>query len=56
MPVEDGFPLIGKLREKDAEDERLTPAVALTAHARVDDRMRALSAGFNIFSPKARRA
>jgi signal transduction histidine kinase/CheY-like chemotaxis protein len=52
MPGEDGFSLIGKLRELEVEDSRLTPALALTAHARVDDRVRALSVGFNMFVPK----
>jgi signal transduction histidine kinase/CheY-like chemotaxis protein len=52
MPDEDGYSLIGKLREMDAKSGRQTPAVALTAYVRVEDRVRALSAGFNMFVPK----
>jgi len=32
--------------------ERQTPAVALTSHVSIEDRARALSAGFNMFVPK----
>ncbi|HEV7374246.1 MAG TPA: ATP-binding protein [Pyrinomonadaceae bacterium] len=52
MPDEDGYSLIGKLRAMDAKSGRQTPAVALTAYVRVEDRVRALSAGFNMFVPK----
>ncbi len=52
MPGEDGFSLIEKLRMLEATAERRTPAVALTAYVRVEDRARALSAGFNMFVPK----
>lgn len=50
MPGEDGYSLIGKLRA--LENLKHTPAVALTAYVRVEDRARALSAGFNMFVPK----
>lgn len=36
----------------DAESGKPTPTVALTAYVRVEDRVRALSAGFNRFVPK----
>ena len=52
MPNEDGYSLIGKVRALDAQNGRQTPAVALTAYVRVEDRTRALSAGFNMFVPK----
>jgi signal transduction histidine kinase/ActR/RegA family two-component response regulator len=52
MPDEDGYSLIGKLRAVEANKRRQIPAVALTACVRVDDRKRALSAGFNMFVPK----
>ena len=52
MPGEDGYVLIEKLRELDAQNGRHTPAVALTSYVRVADRARALSAGFNMFVPK----
>jgi PAS domain S-box-containing protein len=42
MPDEDGYVLIRKLRELDKD----IPAVALTAYARVEDRNRAISSGF----------
>lgn len=50
MPGEDGYSLIAKLRAM--ENLKHTPAVALTAYVRVEDRTRALSAGFNMFVPK----
>ena len=34
------------------EDLKHIPAVALTAYVRVEDRTRALAAGFNMFVPK----
>lgn len=50
MPGEDGYALIKKLRA--LEDSENIPAVALTSYVRVEDRTRALSAGFNMFVPK----
>lgn len=50
MPGEDGCSLISKIRA--TENGKLVPAVALTAYVRVEDRVRALSAGFNMFVPK----
>jgi signal transduction histidine kinase len=50
MPVEDGYSLIERIR-RDSERANI-PAVALTAYVRVEDRARALSAGFNMFVPK----
>lgn len=50
MPGEDGYSLIGKMREMETLNH--IPAVALTAYVRVEDRARALSAGFNMFVPK----
>ena len=52
MPDQDGYSFIDKLRALETENGKQTPAVALTAYARVEDRMRALSAGFNMFVPK----
>ncbi len=52
MPGEDGYSLIEKVRLlSDAEGGR-TPAIALTAYARVEDRIRALKAGFQAHLPK----
>jgi CheY-like chemotaxis protein len=46
MPGEDGYSLIRRLRARERETGGRIPAVALTAHARVEDRMMALSAGY----------
>ena len=46
MPREDGYSLIRKIRSRAPVDGGLTPAVALTAHTRADDRNRSLRAGF----------
>ncbi len=52
MPGEDGYALISKVRALEATSGRHTPALALTSYVRVEDRTRALSAGFNMFVPK----
>ncbi len=52
MPEQDGFDLIRKVRAMPADAGGKTPAVALTALARVEDRRRALLAGFQIHVPK----
>lgn len=52
MPGEDGFSLISKMRALEANSGKQTPAVALTAYVRVEDRARALTAGFNLFVAK----
>ena len=46
MPDQDGYALIGQLRSHGPERGGDIPAVALTAYTRPEDRMRALSAGF----------
>jgi hypothetical protein len=52
MPVEDGYSLIRQVRSLPAESGGRVPALALTAHARVEDRTRALLAGFHMHLPK----
>ena len=52
MPEEDGYSLIGKVRALEGKNGRQIPAVALTAYVRVEDRARALTAGFNLFVAK----
>jgi signal transduction histidine kinase/CheY-like chemotaxis protein len=52
MPGEDGSSLLARIKEREKARGRNAPAVALTAHVRVEDRVRALSAGFNMFVPK----
>ena len=47
MPGEDGYSLIRKVRAMEAESGGRIPYIALTAHARIQDRLRALSAGFD---------
>ena len=47
MPGEDGYAFIRNVRSKEARERQgWRPAVALTAHARIEDRLRALSAGY----------
>jgi signal transduction histidine kinase len=52
MPHEDGYALIRKVRQLEAERGGKLQAVALTAYARSEDRARALLAGFQIHTPK----
>ncbi len=52
MPGEDGYALIRKVRETETILGRNTLAIALTGYARIEDRMRALAAGFQMFIPK----
>ncbi|KOP25102.1 histidine kinase [Hapalosiphon sp. MRB220] len=46
MPDEDGYTLIGKIRDLKEEQGGNVPAIALTAYADSEDRIRALEAGF----------
>jgi PAS domain S-box-containing protein len=52
MPNEDGYWLIQQVRSLDPEQGGAVPAVALTALARAEDRIRALRAGFQAHTPK----
>jgi signal transduction histidine kinase/CheY-like chemotaxis protein len=53
MPCADGYTLIGRIRAQETESgDEPVPAIALTAYVRVEDRVRALAAGFNMFVPK----
>jgi CheY-like chemotaxis protein/two-component sensor histidine kinase len=47
MPVEDGYALIRRVRQRPAEQGGAIPAIALTAYAREEDRKKALAAGFH---------
>ena len=49
---DDGLSLIRDLRRFDQESGRATPACALTALARTEDRKRALSAGYQVHVAK----
>ncbi len=46
MPGEDGYEFIRKVRALERGGRRAIPAIALTANARVEDRARALAAGY----------
>jgi signal transduction histidine kinase/ActR/RegA family two-component response regulator len=52
MPEDDGYSLIQTIRARESGERKLAQAIALTALVRVEDRARALSAGFNMFLPK----
>src|SRR5439155_2700610 len=52
MPDEDGLQLIRDIRQLDRAAGRLTPAAALTALARTDDRRNALTAGYQMHMAK----
>jgi signal transduction histidine kinase/CheY-like chemotaxis protein len=52
MPGQDGYELIRRVRALPPEAGGIVPAVAVTAHARVEDEERALAAGFQAFVSK----
>jgi CheY-like chemotaxis protein len=52
MPEEDGYALVRWVRQWIAQTERPLPVIALTAFATVEERARALSAGFAGFVTK----
>jgi PAS domain S-box-containing protein len=52
MPETDGYTLMSKIRKLPKERGGRIPAVALTAYAGSEDRMRAVSAGFQMHIPK----
>jgi signal transduction histidine kinase/ActR/RegA family two-component response regulator len=52
MPGEDGYALIRRLRSLPADEGGHTPAVAVTAYGRTQDRTRSLAAGYNMHVPK----
>src|SRR5262249_42659040 len=51
MPGEDGYELIRKVRAQESDRNKKVPAVALTAYTRAEDRVRALSSGFQLHVP-----
>jgi CheY-like chemotaxis protein len=52
MPGEDGYELMRRLRALPSDEGGNVPAVALTAYARVEDRMKALKAGYQMHLAK----
>jgi signal transduction histidine kinase/ActR/RegA family two-component response regulator len=52
MPEMDGYALIGAIRRRPPEQGGRVPAVALTAYARVEDRVKVLRSGYQMHVPK----
>lgn len=52
MPEQDGYALIRKVRQMEAETGGQIRAIALTAFARDEDRRKAIQAGFHVHVPK----
>ena len=52
MPEQDGYVFIREVRNLSPERGRNTPAIALTGYVSIEDRMRALGAGYQMFAPK----
>ena len=52
MPGTDGYDLIRQIRSLPANQGRRIPAIALTAYTRVEDRLHALRAGYDMHVPK----
>ena len=52
LPGEDGYALIRRVREKEAPEGFLLPAIALSGYARVEDRAQALAAGYQMHLAK----
>jgi len=52
MPLMDGFELIRRVRSADDRGVRDTPAAALTAYARSEDRAKTLQSGFEMHLAK----
>ena len=48
MPGTDGYDFIRRLRAQERKRGSWTPAVVLTAYARAEDRVQALSAGYQV--------
>ena len=51
MPGEDGYTLIRRVRSMTGVNA-LVPAIALTAYARIEDRVKAIQAGFQLHLSK----
>ena len=53
MPAEDGYSLLRRLRAEEARNGlRRTPAAAITAYAREEDKSRLTAAGFDTYLAK----
>ena len=52
LPDIDGFELVRRVRQLNDRQVRATPAIALTAYARSEDRVKAFESGFEIHLAK----
>ncbi|HET9328737.1 MAG TPA: PAS domain S-box protein [Candidatus Eisenbacteria bacterium] len=52
LPGTDGYELIRRVRKSESDTVRATPAIALTAFARSEERTRALQAGYHVHIAK----
>jgi CheY-like chemotaxis protein len=52
MPDADGYELIRKVRALPADRGGMVPAIAITAHAKPEDRTEVLAAGYQIHTTK----
>jgi PAS domain S-box-containing protein len=52
MPNGDGYELIREVRRRNAQSGHMIPAVALTAYARPEDRLKAIASGFQMHVAK----
>ena len=52
MPGEDGYSLLRRIRQRRPADGGKVPAIAISAYAREEDRIRSLAAGFQIHLAK----
>jgi PAS domain S-box-containing protein len=52
LPDVDGYDLVQQIRQEDTEGRGGIPAIALTAYARAEDRMRAMRAGYQVHIAK----
>ncbi|HEV7300356.1 MAG TPA: response regulator, partial [Tepidisphaeraceae bacterium] len=52
LPTRDGYEFMKQVRALAEDRGSKTPALALTAYARAEDRMRAIRAGFQMHVPK----
>jgi PAS domain S-box-containing protein len=52
LPEVDGYELVRRIREEERQNGWRTPAVALTAFARIEDRVKALAAGYQMHVAK----
>jgi hypothetical protein len=52
MPDEDGYALIRKIRDREAEQGKRLPAIALTAYTEAEECKQTLEAGFQLYISK----